>query len=204
MSRFVFTPDDSSIKPTMIVNIAAHPDVTGLATSDPVDNGRQLSGDYVYYLGEKVEQGGFNFMFFNGAIAGIYYGRGLSNDGQDLERRYMQSLRFGHEMGEIALNLTNTYDEIAENADWDTINKEKAASDDYTLWFEGWEPVEERELEPIFNVKLMPVKIRVTNPLMQLVGKLELVNYQVYTDGLFNYNMFSEIGYAASAMLWSR
>ena len=42
----------------------------------------------------------------------------------------------------------------------------------------------------------MPVKIRVTNPLMQLVGKLELVNYQVYTDGLFNYNMFSEIGYA--------
>ncbi len=196
MSRFVFIPDDSSIKPTMIVNIAAHPDVTGLATSDPVDNGRQLSGDYVYYLGERIEQGGFNFMFFNGAIAGIYYGRGLSNDGQDLERRYMQSMRFGHEMGDIALNLTNSYDEISKKADWETINKEKAASASYTLWFEDWEPVEEKELEPLFNVKLMPVKIKVTNPLMQLVGKLELVDYQVYTEGFGNYYMFSEIGYA--------
>ena len=196
MSRFVFTPYDESKTPTMIVNIAAHPDVTGLATSDPVDNGRQLSGDYVYYLGETVEQGGYNFMFFNGAIAGIYYGRGLSNDGQDLERRYMQAVRYGHEMGNIALNLTNTYDEISRNADWDTINKEKAASDRYTLWFEDWEPVEERELEPIFNVKLKSVPILVTNPLMQLVGKLDLVDYQVYKDGFNKYYMYSEIGLA--------
>ncbi len=197
MSRFVFTPFDSSVKPTMIVNIAAHPDVTGLATSDPVDNGRQLSGDYVYYLGDTIEKGGYNFMFFNGAIAGIYYGRGLTNDGQDLERRYMQALRYGNEMGNIALNLTNTYDEISQNADWETINKEKAASEEYTLWFEDWEPAEERELEPVFNVKIMPVKIKVTNPLMQLVGKLELVDYQVYKEGIGNYYMFSEIGYCS-------
>ena len=197
MSRFVFTPDDESKAPTMIVNIAAHPDVTGLATSDPVDNGRQLSGDYVYYLGETVEQGGYNFMFFNGAIAGIYYGRGLSNDGQDLERRYMQAMRYGNEMGNIALNLTNTYDEISANADWETINREKAAAgDNYSLWFEDWEPVEERVLEPLFNVKLKTVPILVTNPLMQLVGKLDLVDYQVYKDGINKYYMYSEIGLA--------
>ncbi|MBR5112635.1 MAG: hypothetical protein IK097_04325 [Clostridia bacterium] len=197
MSRFVFTPSDEGKAPTMIINIAAHPDVTGLATSDPVDNGRQLSGDYVYYLGETVEQGGYNFMFFNGAIAGIYYGRGLSNDGQDLERRYMQAMRYGHEMGNIALNLTNTYDEISANADWETINREKAAGgDNYSLWFEDWEPVEERELEPLFNVKLKTVPILVTNPLMQLVGKLDLVDYQVYKDGINKYYMYSEIGLA--------
>lgn len=196
MSRFVFSPSDESKTPTMIVNIAAHPDVTGLATSDPKDNGRQLSGDYVYYLGETIEQGGYNFMFFNGAIAGIYYGRHLSNDGQDLERRYMQALRFGREMGNIALNLTNSYEEISENADWDTINREKAASEDYTLWFEDWEPVEERELAPLFNVKLKSVPILVKNPLMQLVGKLDLVDYQVYKDGFNKYYMFSEIGLA--------
>ena len=196
MSRFVFTPFDESKTPTMIVNIAAHPDVTGLATSDPEDNGRQLSGDYVYYMGEAIEQGGYNFMFFNGAIAGIYYGRGLTNDGQDLERRYMQALRYGHEMGAIALNLTNTYDEISANADWDTINKEKAASEEYSLWFEGWEPAEERELEPLFNVKIMSCPIQVKNPLMQLVGKLDLVDYQVYKDGFAKYYMVSEIGFA--------
>ncbi|MBP1550161.1 MAG: substrate-binding domain-containing protein, partial [Oscillospiraceae bacterium] len=36
LARFTFTPDDSST-PTMIINIAAHPDVAGLAVDD-VDN----------------------------------------------------------------------------------------------------------------------------------------------------------------------
>ncbi|MCR5523921.1 MAG: hypothetical protein K6F64_09880 [Clostridia bacterium] len=216
MSRFVFTPSDSSKTPTMIVNIAAHPDVTGLATSDKEDNGRQLSGDYVYYLGEQIEKGGYNFMFVNGAIAGIYYGRGLSGDGVDLERRYMQAERYGREMGNIALNLTKTYDEI--DADYrDIINREiadeKAKNPDfdesnYTVWYENceynpetkaydlnWEPVTEVELEPIFNLTIREVKIPVRNPLMKLVGKLELVNYNVYKEGL-TYYMFSEIGYA--------
>ena len=196
MSRFVFTPSDSALTPTMIVNIAAHPDVTGLATGSTGDNGRQLSGDYVYYMGDQIEKGGYNFMFFNGAIAGIYYGRGLTNDGQSLERRYMQGERYGREMGNIALNLTNTYEEISAKADWDTINKEKSQSTDYTLWFDGWTPVKEKTLEPIFNLKIKSVRIRVKNPLMILVGKLDLVNYQIYKDGLTKYYMYSEIGYA--------
>lgn len=196
MSRFVFTPDDESSTPTMIVNVNAHPDVTGLATGLTGDNGRQLSGDYVYYMGETIENGGYNFMFFNGAIAGIYYKRGNTNDGVDLERRYMQALRYGNELGNIALNLTNSYEYINENADWETINKEMAESDSYTLWFEGWEPVEERELEPLFNLKITECKIRVTNPLMVLVGKLDLVSYEMYKEGINNYYLFTEIGYA--------
>ena len=196
ISRFVFTPSDSSETPTMLVNIAAHPDVVGLATSDAEDNGRQLSGDYVYYMGKTIEEGGYNFMFINGAIAGIYYGRGLSNDGVDMDRRYEQAVRYGTEMGNIALNLTNTYDEISAKADWDTINAESKDNENYTLWFEGWEPVDERELEPLFNLKIKPVKIRVKNPLIQLVGKLDLVDYQVYKDGFNKYYLFSEIGFA--------
>ena len=111
MSRFIFTPSDESKKPTMLVNINAHPDVAGLAV-DKVDNGKQISGDYVYYLGEKIEQNGYNFMFINGAIAGIYFGRGLSNDNIDTDRRYEQCVRYGYEMAEIALNLENSYEEV--------------------------------------------------------------------------------------------
>ena len=196
MSRFVFTPTDESLTPTMIVNVNAHPDVTGLATGLTGDNGRQLSGDYVYYMGQTIEDGGYNFMFFNGAIAGIYYNRGYTNDGVDLERRYMQAMRYGNELGNIALNLTNTYDYINEHADWETIDKEMAESDSYTLWFEDWEPVEERELEPVFNLKITECKIHVTNPLMVLVGKLDLVSYQMYKEGLNHYYLFTEIGYA--------
>lgn len=196
MSRFVFTPADESKTPTMIVNINAHPDVTGLATGLEGDNGRQLSGDYVYYMGKTIEDGGYNFMFFNGAIAGIYYGRGLSNDGVDLERRYMQAQRFGEEMGNIALNLTNSYDYINANADWDKINKEMENNDGYTLWFKDWTPTTERELAPLFNVKVREAKIHVKNPLMILVGKLDMVSYKMYKEGLFNYYLFTEIGYA--------
>ena len=200
LARFEFTPDDGS-QPTMIVNIAAHPDVAGLAV-DEVDNGRDLSGDYVYYMGEYLENANnefgdhhYNFMFFNGAIAGMYEGRHLVGDGLPNERRYEETLRYGYEMAKIALNLTNSYEEIAASVDWDKINADmEVGGENYTLWFENWTAVEERELDPILNVLIREAKIKVNNPLIQLVGKLGLVNYNVYKDG-FSYYTFVEIGY---------
>lgn len=197
MTRFTFTPNDSSLKPTMIVNIAAHPDVAGLAVND-VDNGRGLSGDYVYYLGEEIENAGFNFMFFNGPIAGIYENRGPTGDGVSVERRYMQAERFGREMGKIALNLTNTKEQIVANlteAEKATIAAEmEEGGENYTLWYENWTGVSERTLDPVLNIKITEVQIPVTNPLILLVGKLNLVNYTVCKDGL-KYYIFAEIGY---------
>ena len=197
LARFVFTPDDKAFKPTMIVNIAAHPDVAGLPVDD-VDNGRDLSGDYVYYLGEKIEEKGYNFMFFNGAIAGIYEGRGPASDGVPTERRYEETLRYGHEIANMALSLTKTVEEI-EN---DMTAEEKAkmaeemeiGGENYTLWYKDWEPVTEKVLEPNLNIIIKEVKIKVTNPLIQLVGKLNLVNYTVCKEGL-SYYIFAEIGY---------
>ncbi len=197
LARFVFTPDDKSIDPTMIVNIAAHPDVAGLPVDD-IDNGRDLSGDYIYYLGKKIEEKGYNFMFFNGAIAGIYEGRGPAGDGVPTERRYEETLRYGYEVANMALNLTNTVAEIEANmteAEKAQMEKEKEIGGEYyTLWYEGWTPVEEKVLEPNLNIIIKEVKIKVTNPLIQLVGKLNLVNYTVCKEG-FNYYIFAEIGY---------
>lgn len=192
--RFIFTPDNTSLKPTMLVNINAHPDVAGMPVNER-DNGRQISGDYVYYLGDEIEKNGYNFMFVNGAIAGIYFGRNLTNDGVAMDRRYEQSERYGREMGQIALNLTNDFDTISANADWETINRERENNEHYTLWFENWTPVAERELEPKLNIIIKEVPIRVTNPLMIFVAKLELCNYAVYKDGLTKYYMISETGY---------
>ena len=196
LARFIFTPDDGS-KETMIVNIAAHPDVAGLPVNDE-DNGRDLSGDYIYYLGRKLEEKGYNFMFFNGAIAGIYEGRGPASDGVPTERRYEETLRYGEEIANMALNLTNTVEEIEANM----TEKEKAqmeaekaiGGEHYTLWYEGWTKVDEKVLEPNLNIIIKEVKIKVTNPLIQLVGKLNLVNYTVCKEGL-NYYIFAEIGY---------
>lgn len=198
MTRLVFTPFNTAVKPTMIVNVAAHPDVAGLPTSDGQSTGRQLSGDYVYYMGETIEGGGYNFMFFNGAIAGIYMGRGPSNDGVSFNQRYEQSARYGDELGKIALSLTKTYEEISNDAyitDWDEINADKEESgDSYSLWFEDWTPVTETALRPLMNIVFREVKVEITNPLMKLAGKLNLANYDVYKEGR-KYFVFVEIGY---------
>lgn len=197
LARFVFTPDNAESDPTMIINIAAHPDVAGLPV-DEVDNGRDLSGDYIYYLGRKIEEKGYNFMFFNGAIAGIYEGRGPAGDGVPTDRRYEETVRYGEEIAYMALNLTNTVAEIEANlteAEKKKIADEKVlGGEHYTLWYEGWTPVEERVLEPVLNIRIDEVKIQVTNPLIKLVGKLNLVNYTVCKQS-YKYYIFAEIGY---------
>lgn len=196
MARFTFTPDviDETHRETLIVNYSAHPDIAGLAV-DKVDNGRQLSGDYVVHMGKVIEEAGKNFMFFNGAIAGIYAGRHPASDGVPTERRWNESQRIGRELGTIALNLTNSEEVIRANADWETLNKEmEIGGENYTLWFEDWEAATEKELDPMLNVMISEAKIKVTNPLILLVGKLGLVNYNVYKEG-YDYFIFVEVGY---------
>ena len=197
LARFVFTPDNADSTPTMIVNIAAHPDVAGLPVNDE-DNGRDLSGDYVYYLGEKLEEIGYYFIFFNGAIAGIYEGRGPAGDGVPTNRRYEETLRYGYEIATLALNLTNNVEQIEANMTPEEkakIEEERAiGGDSYTLWYENWVPTTETVVEPNLNILIKEAKIQVTNPLIQLVGKLNLVNYTVCKEGL-KYYIFAEVGY---------
>ncbi len=108
--RFLFTPDDTAYDPTMMINIAAHPDVAGLPTES--NSGREISGDYVFYLGKYLEDAGYNFMFFQGAIAGIYMARGETGDNVETQQRVEESQRYGFEIARIALSLTKTEEEI--------------------------------------------------------------------------------------------
>ncbi len=110
ISRFVFTPDDESAKPTMMLNIAAHPDVAGLPTQS--NSGREISGDYVFYCGQFLEKYGYNFMFFQGAIAGIYMARSATGDGVETQQRVEESQRFGYELARILLSMNLTEKEI--------------------------------------------------------------------------------------------
>lgn len=110
ISRFVFRPEDESIKPTMILNIAAHPDVAGLPTES--NSGREISGDYVFYCGQFLEKYGYNFMFFQGAIAGIYMARSATGDNVETYQRVEESQRFGYELARILLSMNLTEEEI--------------------------------------------------------------------------------------------
>ncbi len=113
IERFIFTPDNGSRK-TMILNIAAHPDVAGLPTSS--NSGREISGDYIFYCGKYIEEkADMNFMFFQGAIAGIYMARGVTGDGVPTKQRVEESQRYGYELARMALNLTSTEEEAKNN-----------------------------------------------------------------------------------------
>ena len=223
LSRFVFTPDDKSARPTMIINIAAHPDVAGLPTSS--NSGREISGDYVYYCGELLNKAGYNFMFFNGAIAGIYMSRGITGDGVDTPKRYHESMRYGHEIARLALALTLTEEEIQADPLLNCADEvalygmgevgEKAGP--YTLWYKKyyystqydvdgnefqvissilpWEPVKETEVEPYLNLALKRVEVPVSNDLIQAVGKLNMANYVVLVNDDGSYSTITEVGY---------
>lgn len=207
MVRLEFKPFDEKYDPTMIINVAAHPDVAGLPTdfvveSDAVNTGRQISGEYIYYMGELLSSAGYNCMFFNGAIAGIYMSRGATNDGQDTYWRADQSARYGQELGRIALAMNMTLDEIKTGEYKDilyneeTIKKEmEYAGDGYSLWCKDWTPVTAEKVDPIFNIVIKTVRVPVTNPLIQLAGKLNLANYNVIITGIGKYAIEVEIGY---------
>ena len=351
--RFVFTPDDTAYDPTMMVNIAAHPDVAGLPTES--NSGREISGDYVFYLGKYLEDAGYNFMFFQGAIAGIYMSRSVTGDNVETQQRVEESQRYGFELARILLSLTKTEeeiiadpvinsnaDEIAENtklidiydeegnlipefteygftfidyvthvisggayditvhraelftieADLETntlyvmsgknvvaeyvydethtilidntngINRvfnedgevvevfitnfdvtsqknedgtlfvialngtnyveidltdltvktnyetllmnndgkvyegtQIPVNPAYSVWYEGWTPVEEVEVEPYLNLYITQVEIHITNALIETVGKLNMANYVVLANEDGTYSTFTEVGY---------
>ena len=192
LKRFVFTPDNKSLTPTIIVNMSAHPDVVGLATEDDPTKGHGISGDYIYYIGETINNAGYNFMFFNGSIAGIYIGRISAK----ADRRVDIAANYGREIGKMVLGMTMTEKEILADDYLMSLNltAEQIDGHNYTPWYEGWTPAEETKVEPILNIRLEKVEIHVTNPVIQAAGKLGVVNYLIKKSQK-DYYVTTEIGY---------
>ncbi|MBR3948784.1 MAG: hypothetical protein IKJ70_05200 [Clostridia bacterium] len=188
LKRFTFTPDNKEVTPTIILNMAAHPDVAGLAVGDEV-NGHGISGDYVYYIGETLNKAGYNFMFFNGAICGIYIGEIKA----EAERRVDKPANYGREIGRMVLSLTKTEEEIKSDPFLST--PDFKVEDEYIVWYEGWTPTTETKVEPILNIRLSKVDIKVQNPLIRAASKIKLVNYLVKVKGFRDYYLTTEIGY---------
>ncbi len=220
ISRFIFTPD-SGETPTMMLNIAAHPDVAGLPTES--NSGREISGDYIFYCGKFLEDAGYNFMFFQGAIAGIYMSRSVTGDGVPTEQRVEESQRYGFELARMALALTMTKEEVEADPMLNCAEEiaEYGDSEHYSIWYENWNKDEEGNndipdeevVEPFLNILIKQVEIPISSNLIEAVGKLNLANYVVIVkedgsyatipeDGIFDtfkangtYATITEVGY---------
>ncbi|MGN0447295.1 MAG: hypothetical protein ACI4GC_01965 [Acutalibacteraceae bacterium] len=193
LKRFVFTPYDEDIRPTIILNMSAHPDVVGLATKDDPTKGHGLSGDYIYYIGEVLNNAGYDFMFFNGAICGIYIGRIPVK----ADTRLDIAANYGREIGKMTLAMTMSKDEITADEYLMSLNfdADKTEETGYVPWYENWTPTDEEELEPIFNIRLKKVEIKVTNPIILAAGKLSLVNHLIKVTNDGKNVITTEIGY---------
>ncbi len=193
LRRLVFSPANKSSRPTIILNMSSHPDVVGLATADDPVKGHGVSGDYIYYIGETLNGAGYDFMFFNGAIAGIYIG------GIDVEapRRVDTADNYGTEIGKMVLGMTMTEEEIKADKYLMSLNftQEQTAGHNYTPWYEGWVPAKLEYVDPILNLKLKTVEVPVTNPVIKAAGKLGVVNYTVKVADSGKYSVTTEIGY---------
>ncbi|HIT54434.1 MAG TPA: hypothetical protein IAD07_10910 [Candidatus Fimivicinus intestinavium] len=208
--RLRFVPDDANAKPTCIVNLSAHPEVTGLTTDN--NPGDIMTSDYTAYMEQIINEEGYNFMFFQGAIGGLIgVNRGVSDDGLQMEKlvtdgvtpRHEQTRRWGWEMGKFVSAMTMTEEQIlADPVLYDKAqeDKELAMVEDpanYTKWYEDWAPVEETEVEPLLNITLQEVKLPMTNFVFKLVGKMRLIDNTVLksTEDRGDLLAITEVGY---------
>ncbi len=190
--RLEFSPDNASVKPTVIATLGVHPEVTSYSFD-------AISGDLVYYMEEVINRAGSNFIFIQGNVSTTTSFRPLSNDGLPDLNDHEQTVRYGYEFGFITLGLSLSEDECAalNIACGDPLGVELyAGQEHYTVWYEGWEPVEEKEVAPLFNVRMSQFLIKSDNNVSNSICKVSLTNNQfVYDRKTHTYYTISELGY---------
>ncbi|MBQ8574945.1 MAG: hypothetical protein IJ447_02730 [Clostridia bacterium] len=189
--RLEFTPDDVTETPTIITTFGVHPENSGYGHT-------VISADFIPYAEEVVNKAGYNFIFIQGAVGTITYARGETNDGLDLSR-YEEAVRYGYEIGYMLLGMTKTEEECeALNfALGDYLGvAEYGDSEDYSIWYEDWVPVEEEEVAPFLNIKNKQYVIEVSNVLMDIIGKVGITDYFfLYDSATGKYYEVTECAY---------
>lgn len=191
MYRLEFTPDQAGARPTIITTFGVHPENSGFGHT-------VISADFIPYTEEVLNAAGYNFIFIQGAVGTITYDRHYSNDGLDLNR-YEEAVRYGWEIGYFLLGMELTEEECKalnfELGDFLDVAKYEG-QEDYTVWYEGWTPVEEETVKPLLNVKNMQYVIEVSNVLLDIIGKSGITDYFfLYDNTTGKYYEVTECGY---------
>ncbi len=191
MYRLKFMPDNKSATPTIITTFGVHPENSGFGHT-------VISADFIPYTEEVLNAAGYNFIFIQGAVGTITYDRHYSNDGLDLSR-YEEAVRYGWEIGYMLLGMDLTEAECKalnfELGDFLSV-AEYEGQENYTVWYEGWTPVEETPVKPLLNIKNMQYVIEVSNVLLDIIGKSGITDYFfLYDNTTGKYYEVTECGY---------
>ncbi len=200
--RLRFDPYDDAKKPTIIATFGCHPESSSydfLTTDDGLQIDTKVSGDFVYYMEKLMNKAGYNFIYIQGNVGTNTSSRGLSGDGVD-GNAHDGAIRYGYELAYVTLGMTLTEEECAalneSTGDLLGVKQYAGTIEDYTIWYEDWEPVTEEKVDPVLNIRLEQVMIPIENNLARILLKAGLAsNFMVFDFKTFTYCTVTEFGY---------
>ena len=185
MNKLRFAPDNPDSRDTLLLNFAAHPCWMGMKYKAwPADS---ISGDFPYYMEEVINATGANFIFFNGALNGIYHSYG--GPGSQDERVQ----RAGRDLGGIALAMTMPPEEFAQSGLDDPDGEHNWEYHNIMFLLREQGPVPEMELEPLLDIYASELFIDIENPILRWAAKLLKSNFSMVREGK-NLKLATEIG----------
>ena len=203
--KLEFRPADADKTPTIIATFGCHPESASYdwANADPekkLSFDKKFSPDFIWSAEMVMNDAGYNFIFLQGNVSTVTSGRYNTGDGVDEfpGNAHYTSVRYGYEMAYILLGMNMTEEERIE------LNEETGDRLDiakyngqgrYTVWYEGLETVDAKEVKPVLNIKHKQFTVQIDNNIIVLLGKTSVADNFVLKDNFGRYYTVSEVGY---------
>jgi len=193
LNKLRFAPENPESKETVLLNFAAHPFRAGWKYGDWTAD--SISGDFIYYMEELVNEAGANMIFANGAVNGINPNMGGTTPNFDSYEAWKafeaeQGIdngwyvrMYGRDIAGIALAMTMPPEEIAANELTNPENHYGWAYHDIVTVLQNSGTVQEAELLPKLSIQISEVRVNIENPVIRWAAKRGTLNMNVLRDG---------------------
>ncbi len=203
--KLEFVPFAENKTPTIIATFGCHPESASYdwANADPektLSFDKKFSPDFIWSAEMIMNDAGYNFIFIQGNVSTVTSARYNTGDGVDEfpGNAHYTSVRYGYEIAYILLGMNMTETErIALNEETgDRLDVEKLTGGErYTVWYDGLETAEKKEVKPVLNIKLRQFTVKIDNNVIVLLGKTSVADNFVLKDNWGSYYTVSEVGY---------
>jgi len=195
--RLVFTPNETGKRPTVIASMACHPESASFGDEMPGFKSK-ITADCVYYMDKVADKAGSNFIFIQGNVGTVTSSRGKSSDGLSLTS-HEGAMRFGYEIGLIALGMDMTQAECQELNDevGDPLGVNASGKPaNYTVWYEDWVQADCVDVKPVLNIAHAQFLTEIQNNMAKVLAKAGLADITVIYDcKTLKYYTVTEVGY---------
>ncbi len=203
--KLEFVPFAKEKTPTIIATFGCHPESASYdwANADPektLSFDKKFSADFIWSAEMVMNDAGYNFIFLQGNVSTVTSGRRLTGDGVDEfpGNAHYTSIRYGYEIAYILLgmNITETERIALNEKTGDRLDVKKLEGrENYTVWYDGLETVDAKEVKPVLNIKHKQFTVQIDNNIIVLLGKTSVADNFILKDNWGRYYTVTEVGY---------